>query len=105
MSFWLAALLLLFCSPAGGEPAPRWETKLKSAGLSTFERGPGSLWMIQQGILFLTPERILLYQVNRTAKQAKWVRRESSGGAGNFFLNFKVLNAQNGRGSIRWIYP
>jgi hypothetical protein len=97
MSVWLAALWLVFCSAAPGDPALRWETKLKAAGLSSFERGPGSLWTIQQGILFLTPERILLYQVNRTAEQAKLAPRGSSGGSGNFFLNIRVLNAQDGR--------
>jgi hypothetical protein len=90
-------MLLLLFSPGSGETTPRWQTKLTSAGLSSFERGPGSLWTIQQGILFLTPERILLYQVNRTAEQAKLAPRGSSGGAGNFFLNIRVFNVQDGR--------
>src|SRR5215469_3296128 len=97
MNSWLAALVLLFGSPAGGEKSPRWEMKLKSAGLSSFERGPGALWTIQQGVLFLTPEKILLYQVNRTAERAKLAPRGSSGGAGNFFLNIRLLNAQDGK--------
>jgi hypothetical protein len=97
MNPWLAALVLLLCSPASGEKPARWEMKLKSAGLSSFERGTGALWTIQQGVLFLTPERILLYQVNRTAEQAKLAPRGSGGGAGNFFLNIRVLNAQDGQ--------
>jgi len=97
MSSWLVALVFLFCSTAGEDTSPRWETKLKTAGLSSFERGPGSLWTLQQGILFLTPEKILLYQVNRTAEQAKLAPRGSTGGAGNFFLNIRLLNAQDGK--------
>jgi len=97
MSSWLVALVCLLWSMGAKETSPRWETKLKTAGLSSFERGPGSLWTIQQGILFLTPEKILLYQVNRTVEQAKLAPRGSTGGAGNFFLNIRVLNAQDGK--------
>src|SRR5215831_17272149 len=93
----LAALLILCCSPADGGQSPRWEVKLAAAGLESFARGPGALWTVQQGVVFLTAEKILLYQINRTAEQARLAPRGSSGGAGNFFLNIRVFNAQDGK--------
>jgi hypothetical protein len=53
--------------------------------------------MNQQGVLFLTPEKLLVYQVNRTQEPAKLGPRGAGGGAGNFVLNIKVLSAQDGR--------
>jgi len=35
--------------------------------------------------------------VNRTTEQARLAPRGATGGAGNFFLNMRVLNAQDGR--------
>src|SRR6202035_28069 len=46
--------------------------------------------------LFLSPERILVYQVNRSRGPAKLSARDASGGSGNFILQIKVLNAQDG---------
>ncbi|MGZ4875246.1 MAG: hypothetical protein ACXV5R_08760, partial [Candidatus Angelobacter sp.] len=46
--------------------------------------------------LFISPERILVYQVNRSRGAAKLAARDASGGSGNFILEIKVLNAQDG---------
>jgi hypothetical protein len=52
--------------------------------------------MKQQGLVFLTPERLLIYQVNPASARVKLAPRGSSGGAGNFVLILKVLNARDG---------
>jgi len=46
--------------------------------------------------VFLTPERLLIYQVNPASARVKLAPRGSSGGAGNFVLMLKVLNARDG---------
>src|SRR5262249_36714118 len=93
----LAALWLLLLNAAGFSESPRWEFSLEKAGLQSFDRQATAVWMNQQGVLFLTPEWILVYQVNRTAAQAALAPRGATGGAGNFFLSLKVLSAKDGR--------
>src|SRR5262249_53862877 len=97
MKSWLIALLL--CAPAwSAGKAPRWEANLeKSHGLQSFDRAATAVWSVQQGVVFLTPDKILVYQVNRTRESAKLGPRGASGGAGNFQLNIKILSAQDGR--------
>jgi hypothetical protein len=75
----------------------RWEINLQQPGLENFDRDEHRLWMEQQGVLFLTPEKILIYQVNRTAEPARLAHKGESGGAGNFWLNIRVLQVQDGR--------
>jgi hypothetical protein len=97
MRAWVSALLLVCCPAWVAAKTPRWQSNLEQFGLQSFDREIAALWMSQQGVVFLTPDRILLYQVNRTPEQAKLAPRGATGGAGNFFLNIRVLNAQDGR--------
>lgn len=77
---------------------PLWKINLEqNQGLQSFDREVGALWMNQQGVLFLTPDRILAYQVNRSPARARLAPRSASGGAGNFVLNIRVLSVQDGR--------
>jgi len=46
--------------------------------------------------LFLTSDKVLLYQANRTRKFAQLGPRRTGGGAGNFLLNLRVLSVQDG---------
>ncbi len=96
MTRWLS-LLLLVCAPLGvASGQARWKINLEqSQGLQSFDREVDSLWMNQQGVLFLTPDQLVAYQVNRT-RQAKLAPRDQSGGGGNFVLNIKVLSVQDG---------
>lgn len=94
---WGFALLLFLLHAASVAESPRWEFGLEKNGLQSFDREVTALWMKQQGVLFLTPDKVLLYQVNRTATQAMLAPRGASGGAGNFFLALRVLSAQDGR--------
>jgi len=95
MKMWWGALLLLG-SFAKEPKSLRWETTLEKHGLQSFDRNIRVPWMNSQGVLFLTPEKVLIYQVNRTDERARLAPRGSSGGAGNFFLNVRVLQAQDG---------
>jgi hypothetical protein len=96
MKMWWGALLLIG-SFAKAPQSLRWETTLEKHGLQSFDRNSRVPWMNSQGVLFLTPEKVLIYQVNRTAERARLAPRGSSGGAGNFFLNVRVLEVQDGR--------
>ena len=93
LSFLLVMLVLL----GGASTLPRWKINLQQTqGLQRFDREVNALWMTQQGVLFLTPEQVLVYQVNRSARHARLAPRDASGGAGNFLLNIKVLSVQDG---------
>jgi hypothetical protein len=95
---WVSALLLVCCPAWMAAKTARWQSNLeRSYGLESFDRVVSAFWMSQQGMVFLTPDEVLLYQVNRTTEQVKLAPRGATGGAGNFFLNIRVLNAQNGR--------
>jgi len=91
--------MLLLCWPlCAAVTPPRWESNLeKRYALESFDRATDATWMKQQGVIFLTPEKLLLYQVNRNRERPELASRGPSGGAGNFLLNIKVLSAQDGR--------
>jgi hypothetical protein len=97
MRAWVSALLLLCCPAWMLAKSSRWQTSLEQLGLQSFDREVAALWMSQQGVVFLTPDKVLVYQVNRTQEQAKLAPRGAAGGAGNFFLNIRVLGVQDGR--------
>ena len=94
----LATVLLLFWPVCAAVTPPRWESNLeKRYALESFNRAIDATWTKQQGVIFLTPEKLLLYQVNRNRERPELRSRGPSGGAGNFLLNIKVLSAQDGR--------
>jgi len=96
MKPWWGALLVLGLFT--NEPKSlRWEITLEKHGLQSFDRNIRVPWMNSQGVLFLTQEKVLIYQVNRAAERARLAPRGSSGGAGNFFLSVRILQAQDGR--------
>jgi hypothetical protein len=95
MRVWVIALLVASCPPAGAEQNRGWDLQLESVGLERFDRGPVTRWIDQQGVVFLTAERLLVYQVSHTP-EARLGPRDTSGGAGNFVLNIKVLSSQDG---------
>src|SRR5437016_7564855 len=96
----LILLLALSCQipdQIPGAQQPRWKINLReNLGLQTFERS-GSLWGRQQGVVFITPERIVVYQVNEKSSPAPLSTRDATGGAGNFLLDLKILDAHDGR--------
>ena len=68
----------------------------KRYGLQTFDRPISARWTGQQGVAFLSPDKVLVYQVNRLREQRKLAPRSKSGGAGNFGLQIRVLDARDG---------
>ncbi|HEX7286522.1 MAG TPA: hypothetical protein VF532_10085 [Candidatus Angelobacter sp.] len=79
-------------------PQPAWSLNVQAKlGLRAFQTQFGAAWRNQQDVLFLTPERVLLYQVNQLREPARLAGRDSSGGAGNFSLEIRVLDVRNGQ--------
>ncbi|HEV3039995.1 MAG TPA: hypothetical protein VHA33_19675 [Candidatus Angelobacter sp.] len=62
----------------------------------TFDRELARNWLSQQGVVFLTPQQIAVYQVSKRPRSAKLGARDTSGGAGNFFLDVKIFDAHDG---------
>lgn len=100
MKTWIKmlALLCLCSSYACAQSAqPKWKVDLTQRyGFQAFDRTINFRWTLHQGVLFLSPERLLVYQVNRLRGTTKLAPRDASGGSGNFILEIKVLDAQDG---------
>jgi hypothetical protein len=101
MKLWMKALVL-FCvlCPVRGitqSIEPAWKINLtEKYGLQAFDRTINFRWTLHQGVLFIGPERILIYQVNRSRAPVKLSGRDASGGSGNFILEIKVFDAKDG---------
>ncbi|HWX56047.1 MAG TPA: hypothetical protein VN176_15770 [Verrucomicrobiae bacterium] len=93
----MALLFVSLWSGSGvGQSHELWNLKLTGEGdIQSFERSGNALWATQQGVVFLTPERVLVYQVNETARPAPLGKRRPSGGGGNFLLTARILDASN----------
>lgn len=101
MKVWIKilALLLCLCSACASEQSaqPRWKVDLTERyGFQAFDRTINFRWTLHQGLLFISPERVLVYQVNRSRGAARLAARDASGGSGNFILDIKILNAADG---------
>ncbi|MBZ5506315.1 MAG: hypothetical protein LAO78_12720 [Acidobacteriia bacterium] len=76
---------------------PTWKVDIRERfEFQAFDRTINFRWTLHQGVLFISPERILVYQVNRSRGAAKLSARDASGGGGNFILDMRVLNARDG---------
>jgi hypothetical protein len=93
-------LVLVFCARALGlaqEVKQRWAVNLRdSHTFQSFDRGSHLTWAKQQGVVFLAPNRIAVYQVNEKLLPAPLGKRDVNGGGGNFLMDLKVLDAQDG---------
>src|SRR6476646_4046437 len=77
---------------------PKWRVNLRERyEFQAFDRTINFRWTLHQDVLFISPDRVLVYQVNRTRGPAHLGPRDASGGAGNFTLAIRVLNAQDGK--------
>jgi hypothetical protein len=75
-----------------------WKANLQEQyQYQNFDRDIVRNWVSQQGVVFLTPQEIAVYQVSKRPSSAQLGARDTSGGAGNFFLDVKILDAQDGR--------
>lgn len=100
MKTWIKTLVLLYlCSVSAGAQSaqPKWKIDLTARyGFQAFDRTINFRWTLHQGLLFISPERLLVYQVNRSREKTKLAPRDASGGSGNFILEIKILNAADG---------
>ncbi|MBZ5530954.1 MAG: hypothetical protein LAO20_05950 [Acidobacteriia bacterium] len=75
----------------------RWRLDLDDEyGFSTFTSASKSTWMKQHDVLFLSPERLLVYQVSQVAPAEGPVLLEGQVPGTSFTLEAKVLDAQDG---------
>lgn len=100
MKTWIrvVALVCLCSACAIAQSAqPQWKVDLMERyGFQAFDRTINFRWTLHQGVLFISPERVLVYQVNRSRGATKLAARDASGGSGNFILEIKILNAADG---------
>ncbi len=101
MKSWMKILVLFcLCWPvcvAAQTPAPVWKINItEKYGLQAFDRTINFRWTLHQGVIFISPERVLVYQVNRSRGMTRLASRDASGGSGNFILQIKVLDAKDG---------
>ena len=99
MKFCLMAVFFAgLCSDGSGQtPPPRWTVNLQQqSGLRPFITQSDLLWTKQQGVVFLTPNTVAVFQVNEVRVPAQLSKRTTSGGAGSFYLEVRVLDAQDG---------
>src|SRR5215470_4355828 len=98
---WLTAGLLaalgLAADSSGAEGTPRWTENLSERwGLRPFQIDIRRTWTRQQGVVFISPQRIAVYQVNQLKAPADLSGRDASGGGGNFRLEVRVFDVQGG---------
>jgi len=94
----LIAILPFLGATGARSPQPVWEARLTGEGdIFGFARPQTRTWMQEQGVVFLSPTRLAIYQVNRKPAPAPLSRRKLSGGSGNFFLLARVLDADTGQ--------
>jgi hypothetical protein len=101
--FFIVGVACLWPGPeawAGGHPnpaAPKWTIDLKQKfDFQAFDRPISFRWTLHQDVVFLSPERLLVYQVNRSRTLAPLAPRDASGGGGNFILDMRILSARDG---------
>lgn len=79
-------------------PQPLWQVRLNGeGGILSFERPASRIWLAQEGVAFVSARRLVIYQVNHTAERAPLSARMASGGAGNFVLVLRFIEAETGR--------
>src|SRR6266853_788552 len=76
---------------------PKWRIDLKEKyQFDPFDREVTFRWTLHQDVLFLSPDKLLVYQVSRSRAPSRLVTRDASGGGGNFVLDIKILSTQDG---------
>ena len=99
---WLVGILLFALAGSSTEAPslsdkPLWTANLtEDFGFERFDREINKNWLPYQGVVFLSPERIAVYQLNRRSERVKLSPRNESGGAGNFYLQIEILNVRDG---------
>jgi hypothetical protein len=80
-----------------GNAVPHWEVNLQAgSGLRPFTTVITRPWTKQQNVVFLGPDKVAVYQVNQLPTPADLAKRDASGGAGNFFMDVRIFDAEDG---------
>ncbi len=102
-SKWLVLLVMVGLAgfgrgtPNPNIPEPSWKIDLKDKfDFQAFDRAISFRWTLHQDVVFLSPDKVLVYQVNRSRAPVKLAPRDASGGGGNFILDMRVLSTQDG---------
>ncbi|HET9285535.1 MAG TPA: hypothetical protein VFR24_26590 [Candidatus Angelobacter sp.] len=98
---WLVLLTLTSLIAFGrGNPnrtEPAWRIDLKDKfDFESFDRDISFRWTMHQDVVFLSPDKVLVYQVNRSHKPVALAPRDASGGGGNFILEMRILSTVDG---------
>jgi hypothetical protein len=98
---WLILLILTSLIAFGrGNPnrtEPAWRIDLKDKfDFESFDRDISFRWTMHQDVVFLSPDKVLVYQVNRSHKPVALAPRDASGGGGNFILEMRILSTVDG---------
>lgn len=100
---WLVLLMLIgIAMPGGSMPTPNssspsWRIDLKDKfDFEAFDRTISFRWTLHQDVVFLSADKVLVYQVNRSQKLAALGPRDASGGGGNFILDMRILSTLDG---------
>jgi hypothetical protein len=91
-----------------GPPAaqPLWTANLaQEYGFQKFDREINKNWLAHQGLAFLSPELIAVYQLNQKPERVRLSPRDESGGAGNFYLQVEILDIHDGHEVARLRLP
>ena len=104
MTPWILTLGLLVAHSAHGHVPcqPLWKVELaKEHGFRAFgsaerARQPPEMWKFQEGVVFLSPELLAVYQVHSESDNVL-APRDQSGGAGRFFLQVEILDTGHGK--------
>ncbi|HEU4416114.1 MAG TPA: hypothetical protein VFT65_15105 [Candidatus Angelobacter sp.] len=98
----LAKLLLLLSMVCLGHAqskvvVPAWKVDLNQKfGFQGFDRPVTFRWTLQENVVFLSPDELLVYQVNRSRTLVELSPRDASGGGGNFVLDARILSTHDG---------
>jgi hypothetical protein len=98
---WIAVLLL--CASVASAVDHRWPTARKwtvdikdKFDFQPFDRPITFRWTLHQDVVFLPPDKLIVYQVNRAHGPVRLQRRDVSGGGGNFILEIRILSIADG---------
>jgi hypothetical protein len=91
------ATTAVFADGHSNPAEPRWKIDLKDKfSFEAFDRPITFRWTLHQDVVFLPPDKLLVYQVNRSRTLARLAPRDASGGGGNFILGMRILSIQDG---------
>ena len=100
MNRWLVSLVLLLFPGAGvaQQPQPAWTVNLaKLDKYRAFDRVDMRPWTQQQGLRFITPNELAVYQLNQVKSLPALAPKNNAGGGGSFFFQVAVLDVKDGR--------